>query len=1191
MPTLKQLTCNVEWSASGPSLPLQEYGTAYFDGLVETYIAIPPISTPFSIRLQSDGYIAPGLSMFVYIDGEYQCNRGRNNLKVPSSIAPKHHTNVEFIVRQKEESLSDGQFLGRQWIFGKLDGASDAIDPKSGLSHPRIGNTGVIEVVVLRSLELQRPKAPNPSVSELHPIAFRRPFGTCSTSLEGSGTPEPPEDTEMTDFSGLFDGASDFDINHSSATPFGGDMAWDDEGRDHGAYTSKERGGAASQPRGISDCRSNRSHVPSRSSSVPAATPAIIINVNQPAGSGSAQWPGEPQQWHASPTPAAESQQWRASPASAAKRPKWRRPPGSVADSWVTHEESYRDQAAQDQHNRSDNDWQTWIKEAEKKLSETPGSNRGRSQASNHQNSPQHSSSSNNGGGWDSNDSNRWGKAADRSTNNQSQNMAGAWGTNTQNEQYRSDINGWNGHGGTSGWNDNTDQDTSGQNNNNGWDYNHNNNNHQQDTGWDDGKNGGDDQGNWDSNAQNNNPNDDWGGGNGGGNKYDNNRGNGDWDQGQNDKATQGGYGGSGGQNEGGWNADQGNMQGDNGWNDTGHGDSNNNQCYNNYNDNRNDSGDTWDNANAGAKEYQTSVGPSWYTSAPDQNNWNQEGGANDAFPATIGASDLLKTRSRRPSFGHNKSVRANLSRKATMNSAAQKMGWNASNSVRGNGAGSVHSGQKQSGPPGAWPENAQNDPSRGIKPYHVVIDAVGNPRLPATQQSPPIIEAPAPAPPAPVHMPHQVQQGNPALYHHKTASPRYIDTHDKPYASFIFEYRPKAVIEQMLNLNIPDGDDVEKAKLAHLSKEELIEQVIKTKSQLGSKASSAVSGLSTVPPSITNFAKGGNGNWGASQNGRGTSQKNENNGWNSGNGGNQDTGNAGPGPSGGAFSMALSDKLAALAGRNNNSSNSSSGSKNNQGWNNAPPGSTLANNGNANFGGLPKWHAPSPPVWGGPNNDNWNGQPAATPDNGCDGGGGGGNIGAWLSKTPVGASVRGHKPWNGNSNASVKFGSGSVQGGKRGKKNSNWGGSQANNGNGAWNGFNAGNNNGNWRDSQMNNNGNGGNGSWGGGQNAETATQKNSPQESWNGNRNDGGGEGGGWNDTGGNGNGGKQTNSQNRGNGNSHGGRGWNDGGNGNGWSGGNEQGGHGGDQTGDWNGGNGKDNGNNAGWDNGGSGTSDW
>lgn len=119
MPTLKQLTCTVEWSASGLSLPLQEHGTAYFDGLVETYIAIPAVSTPFAIRLRSDGYIAPGLSMFVYIDGEYQCNRGRNNLKIPSGTTQKHQTNVDFIVRQKEEVIPGGQFLGRQWMFGE----------------------------------------------------------------------------------------------------------------------------------------------------------------------------------------------------------------------------------------------------------------------------------------------------------------------------------------------------------------------------------------------------------------------------------------------------------------------------------------------------------------------------------------------------------------------------------------------------------------------------------------------------------------------------------------------------------------------------------------------------------------------------------------------------------------------------------------------------------------------------------------------------------------------------------------------------------------------------------------------------------------------------------------------------------------------------------------------------------------
>ena len=65
MPTLKHLTCNVEWT--GSSIALQEFQTTYADGYVETYIAVPPIPTPFSVHLQSNSYIAPGLAMFVYV--------------------------------------------------------------------------------------------------------------------------------------------------------------------------------------------------------------------------------------------------------------------------------------------------------------------------------------------------------------------------------------------------------------------------------------------------------------------------------------------------------------------------------------------------------------------------------------------------------------------------------------------------------------------------------------------------------------------------------------------------------------------------------------------------------------------------------------------------------------------------------------------------------------------------------------------------------------------------------------------------------------------------------------------------------------------------------------------------------------------------------------------------------------------
>ncbi len=119
MPTLKQLTCTVEWA--GSNVALKEYNTAYSDGFVQTYITIPPVSTTFSIHLRSSGYIAPGLAMFVYMDGKYQCNRNRRNLKVPDGTMSRRHTEVDFRVRQKEEKLEDGSFLGKEWRFEKLN--------------------------------------------------------------------------------------------------------------------------------------------------------------------------------------------------------------------------------------------------------------------------------------------------------------------------------------------------------------------------------------------------------------------------------------------------------------------------------------------------------------------------------------------------------------------------------------------------------------------------------------------------------------------------------------------------------------------------------------------------------------------------------------------------------------------------------------------------------------------------------------------------------------------------------------------------------------------------------------------------------------------------------------------------------------------------------------------------------------
>ncbi|KAL1960740.1 hypothetical protein VTO42DRAFT_6570 [Malbranchea cinnamomea] len=186
MPTLKQLTCHVEHGYS--TVPLKEYGTAYSDGCVETYIAIPSnpanIPTPFSIHLTSDGYIAPGLAMFVFIDGVYQCNRHRDDLvwdvkkekefkekekeiivrgkgkKVKEKDKErererrkqKRARDIDFVVRQKEERSKDGTWVGRPWRFEEFrvvnsmpDIRGVDVDPKTHFAE-----LGDIMVVVLR---------------------------------------------------------------------------------------------------------------------------------------------------------------------------------------------------------------------------------------------------------------------------------------------------------------------------------------------------------------------------------------------------------------------------------------------------------------------------------------------------------------------------------------------------------------------------------------------------------------------------------------------------------------------------------------------------------------------------------------------------------------------------------------------------------------------------------------------------------------------------------------------------------------------------------------------------------------------------------------------------------------------------------------------------------------------------------
>lgn len=81
--------------------------------------------------------------------------------------------------------------------------------------------------------------------------------------------------------------------------------------------------------------------------------------------------------------------------------------------------------------------------------------------------------------------------------------------------------------------------------------------------------------------------------------------------------------------------------------------------------------------------------------------------------------------------------------------------------------------------------------------------------------------------------MSHQVRPGRPAAYTHKKNKPKYMDTHENPYAVFCFKYRDKKILEHMLQTTIAEPDVDEKARLASLSKQELIDELVKTKLKL----------------------------------------------------------------------------------------------------------------------------------------------------------------------------------------------------------------------------------------------------------------------------------------------------------------------------------------------------------------------
>jgi hypothetical protein len=113
MPHHSLLSCFIEIGES--TTRLREYGTTYHDRTCETYVAIPSKATPFSIRLTTNSYVAPGLAVYVFIDSVYQTNRNRRGATIENG------KQLEFHLGMKEDLLRDGRVIARGWWFEKLN--------------------------------------------------------------------------------------------------------------------------------------------------------------------------------------------------------------------------------------------------------------------------------------------------------------------------------------------------------------------------------------------------------------------------------------------------------------------------------------------------------------------------------------------------------------------------------------------------------------------------------------------------------------------------------------------------------------------------------------------------------------------------------------------------------------------------------------------------------------------------------------------------------------------------------------------------------------------------------------------------------------------------------------------------------------------------------------------------------------
>ncbi|KAK3117935.1 hypothetical protein LTR53_000227 [Teratosphaeriaceae sp. CCFEE 6253] len=259
MPTLKQVSCSIELGPRGTKL--KEYGARYSDGGVETFVAVPETKIPFHIHLETKGYIAPGLAAFVFMDGQYQCNRNRLRLKLPEDGVDPSQYEIDFYMRQKEEKAADGRFVGREWTFAELN--TTTADKAATLNPSYLQNLGTIEVVILRCKSEGRDvPTPNPSPrsqSKSQPKGSARQARTSTpvpSELGGlfglfDGANDEPEHGHALEPIASYDGANDIPDNAPAQPPSG--LEWDHV---NGHYKQKDHGSVFGACGGHRDDRS-----------------------------------------------------------------------------------------------------------------------------------------------------------------------------------------------------------------------------------------------------------------------------------------------------------------------------------------------------------------------------------------------------------------------------------------------------------------------------------------------------------------------------------------------------------------------------------------------------------------------------------------------------------------------------------------------------------------------------------------------------------------------------------------------------------------------------------------------------------------------------------------------------------------------------------------------------------------------